>query len=289
MAKKIITENNNENVPLRQPVLSEPTTPPIHHTTVVSSVMPEHSVQHVPPVPHVPSEQIKQDLEKAISLNTRDCAPQEINNGALTEGQAHNIATHLGKANGLDTHLAYIAIFLLILKGAANSGTPESLEITILDHERNPVTIKKYDLMYSYYSITGNKFIRRLAEQLAIPIGMYAEKNGLSGDICEKINNKTMRNMDPTLRYPLTLKERAWASSFSQKIPGLEKLASERLPLLLALDYGERFTDVKRRRPPVKREDPKPRNITPKEGQSRRTSSYQQRLPLFQQRNKGEK
>jgi hypothetical protein len=203
-------------------------------------------------------EQIRKEMENANALNVKDVAPEELKRNTLSDVQIYEIANQLSSNFGIHVAYAYTAIYLLFLKGAANSGTPETTTVNIFDQDKQQLSITKFDLIYAYNLITGNKYIRRLAEALAIPIGNYAEKNGLSGDIADKISNGLMSNANELLRYPLTIKERAWASSFSQKIPGLEKLSSERMPQLLAIDYNERFAKSKRKvNPPTRKETTK--------------------------------
>lgn len=88
------------------------------------------------------------------------------------------------------------------------------------------------------YSLT---YIRRLAEALAIQIGEFAEKNGLKGELSQRIEIKLRAETGETL----TEKEKAWCSSFSQIIPNLSERSSERLVKLLAVDYNKRFEKIK--------------------------------------------
>ncbi len=137
---------------------------------------------------------------------------------------------------GLKPSEANGAIYLLFLKGAANAGSPNNLQVTVVS-DGIPVDITKQDIGYAYQKVTKNPYLRRLAEALAKEISEYAESQGLSGDLAKKINNRLQANQQNLL----TPKERAWASSFCQEIPGLENLASDRLPSLLSQDYQSRF------------------------------------------------
>lgn len=106
--------------------------------------------------------------------------------------------------------------------------------------------------MNAYSLATGNQFIRRLAEKLAIPIGFFAEKNGLRGELAQRIE----RGHRAVNGENLSPKELAWCSSFSQCIPNLPELASERVQQLLSKDYNERFQN----QGPKKQGTPKGKN-----------------------------
>jgi hypothetical protein len=85
--------------------------------------------------------------------------------------------------------------------------------------------------------ITGNKYLRRMAEAMAVQISQYAEKNGLYGDLGKRIQTR----LRAATGESLTPKELAWCSSFCQDLPDLATFASERVAKLLAEDYDSRF------------------------------------------------
>lgn len=75
-----------------------------------------------------------------------------------------------------------IAVILLMLKGTASSGTPKTLCVEVVGR-----TISKNDLLYHYEKVCGNKYIRRLAELLAIPIGEFAQIKKLDGELANEL------------------------------------------------------------------------------------------------------
>jgi hypothetical protein len=119
----------------------------------------------------------------------------------------------------------------------------------------NATILTKYDLMVASQSVTKNRFIRRFAKGMAKEISQFAEKNKLNGDLAIKLNNDLVASGEP----PLSVKEKAWASSFCQIIPDLEDWCGQRIPTLLAKDYRTRFLENKNKK---KKGDPKP--IPPK-------------------------
>lgn len=133
---------------------------------------------------------------------------------------------------------ALAGTMLLMLKGASSSGTPQTLSVDL----RNNKTLAKKNIMGAYLSVTGNNYIRRLAEALAINIGEFAENFGLSGELAIRINTALKAESGEIL----TSKEMAWCSSFSQNIPDLAERSSERLVKLLAEDYKKRFESKKK-------------------------------------------
>jgi hypothetical protein len=66
---------------------------------------------------------------------------------------------------------------------------------------------------------------------------MFAVKKGLDGDLADRLNNKLLAKEGSSF----TQLERSWARSFSQKVVDLASHSSERLTVLLAEDYNERF------------------------------------------------
>lgn len=101
----------------------------------------------------------------------------------------------------------------------------------------------------AYERVTKNKYLRRMAESMADKIGQFAEAKGLNGDLALKLNNSLLAEKEP----PLTVKEKAWASSFSPAIPDLEKLAGERIPCLLAKNLQNRKEKIEKKPPVTKK------------------------------------
>jgi hypothetical protein len=205
---------------------------------------PSSSATSVPlpdPVPRTP-EQIQQENERlallalhknAMQVPLEHICPSVIKVQPLTEKEIREIYDRFSVHIGVPLQFAIVAIYILFLKGAANTGTPTSLEIEILDEHGCKITVTKNDLVFIYKKVTNNSFLRRLAESLAVNICMFAEYRNLSGDLANKINTKLISKKEP----PLTLKERAWCSSFCQNIVNFEILSSERLQIELANDY----------------------------------------------------
>lgn len=180
--------------------------------------------------------------EQTMKVKVSEIAPLEMRANTLTITEINNIIDTLAINHGIEKVSAFCAIILLFLKGAANNGAPNTMSVDVVDSISGPTTISKYDIKYAYQRVTHNEFIRRLAESLAMEIGKYAEKNFLSGDIASKIDSRIMASKEESERIPLSARERAWASSFSQRLPNLSDLSSSRLPQLLAADYNERFS-----------------------------------------------
>ena len=109
-----------------------------------------------------------------------------------------------------------------MLKGAASSGTPKTLCVEVAGR-----TISKNALLYHYEKVCGNKYIRRLAEFLAIPIGEFAQAKILDGELAQRIDTKLVGDGKTRLN-PV---ERSWCRYFSQSIDSntLAKKSSERL------------------------------------------------------------
>lgn len=157
----------------------------------------------------------------------------------ISQENVQQVLENLGtKHKSLDKKYILVAVMLLFLKGAATRSTPGTMGIEV-----NGVTITKQDLENSTNTILGHKFIRRIAEALAVEIGTYAELNSLDGELAGKIDKLIIENNCKTgnNEEPLTTKERAWCSSFSQGARNLKELSSERVVKWLNIDYNERF------------------------------------------------
>jgi hypothetical protein len=179
-------------------------------------------------------------LNAALQEDLSKVAPT-ISKSAVTDEETNKILDTISSNFQIKKTSAAIAIYLLFLKGAASNGTPLSLIVEVEGKD-----ISKRDLLNAYSLATGNTFLRRLAESLAIPIGQFAEKNGLRGELAQRMEKLSRSESGQTL----TAKELAWCSSFSQVIPNLDELASQKVSKLLADDYNTRF--IKQKRTPVK-------------------------------------
>lgn len=179
-------------------------------------------------------------IEKAKGQKLEDVSLQAST--ALTEAQCTAVIKALADSFGLQSAIAFIAIALLMLKGACNAQAPNSMSVQLKDHEGKILTVTKEDILHAMYGALKHKFIRRLAEALAIPICTYAQDNKIIGDLAGILNNLAMGEEGGT---PLNTKERAWACSFCQSLPDLDKLAGPRIPRLLAIDYTRRFLKKK--------------------------------------------
>jgi len=184
------------------------------------------------PDPAPPEMTLSQINEKAQALGDSQF---EKDNERITEQQAIQIVKHLGACDELTPQESLAAIYRLFLKGAANKGTPNSLSVTITTKDGLDKRISKQDLLMSYKKVTGNLFLRRMAEFLATHISEYAEKHQLDGDLVSSISSILKEDEEP-----LNMVERAWASSFNQNNKKLME-KSNRLEKLLSRDKNIRF------------------------------------------------
>lgn len=183
---------------------------------------------------------LNQVFEDASKILVKDIAPKE--KFILTsDDQIKQFINNVAEPHGITYTEAFISCCLLFLKGACNSSAPKAMAVDIICNDGNMVQITKYDLCYACYLATGNDYLRRFAEAMAIPICRYAEKNNLNGDLAIKLNTMALAKEES----PLSTKEKAWANSFCQRIENLEEYAGPRIPLLLAADYQKRFSNKK--------------------------------------------
>lgn len=192
-------------------------------------------------------------LEKASQEITLQEACPSAGASELDEDSTKIIIARLAHTMYLSPLMAFIAIALLFLKGAASKTAPDKMFVEVTAKDGDTVKIRKQDLMEALYKTTGNKFIRRLAESLATRICNFAEKHGLSGDLAFNFDIEEVSEGGTAL----SPKERAWSNSFCQHVPNLEVLASPRVKVLLGKDYQRRFnkkkTKAKGDRPPEKK------------------------------------
>lgn len=197
--------------------------------------------------PRVSLEELEKDLSKK---RIQEVAPTA---GALplSKDIIERIIQRLAHKCYLSPLHAFVAIALLFLKGSASKAAPDKMFVEVLAIDGNLTKVSKGDLMEILFDTTGNRFIRRLAESLAIPISRFAESNGLSGDLAFTFEIEELSNEKP----PLTDKEKAWSSSFCQHVPDIDTLATPRIKVLLGLDYQKRFNKKKNKEKKVKKED----------------------------------
>lgn len=183
-------------------------------------------------------------LNEVKTEKLEDIAPSFKQN-MVSDDQLERIVSIVATKTGLPRKYVLVALILLFLKGAASNNTPDTLSVEV-----NGVNITKKDLRMAVQQILNNTYLRRVAEALAIQIGTYAEANGLSGELANRIDKVIAESNYNTGKNeaPLSSKERAWCSSFSQNIPNLQNYATERLVKYLAIDYNDRF--MKKRNTP---------------------------------------
>lgn len=156
----------------------------------------------------------------------------------LSDEEVNRIIQRISNDVGVPESDALAGTMLLMLKGAASGGTPQTISVDL----RGGVTLAKKNILGAYIAVTGNQHIRRLAETLAVSIGEFAENYKLNGELAARINISLKAECGETLNS----KEAAWCSSFSQNIPDLAERSSERLVRLLAEDYKKRFENKKK-------------------------------------------
>lgn len=180
---------------------------------------------------------IKELTSKILKQRFEDIAP-DFRKGVLSGDEIDSIIEKIAKELDISSEEALTGVMLLMLKGAASSGTPQTLSVLL----KGGKTLAKKNVYAAYVSVTGNEFLRRLAEGLAVSIGEFAENFSLEGELSQRINTSLKAETGEILNA----KEIAWCSSFSQNIPDLAKRSSERLVKLLAEDYKKRFENKKK-------------------------------------------
>lgn len=180
---------------------------------------------------------IQNITENIRNSNFDEIAPN-FKKGTLSESDINSIIDKVATELAISKEDALIGIMLLMLKGASSGGTPTTLSVEL----KGGKTMAKKNILGAYMSVTGNNYIRRLAEGLAVHIGEFAEAFGLKGELAQRINTALKAENGETL----SAKEMAWCSSFSQNIPDLANKSSERLVKLLAEDYKKRFDNRKK-------------------------------------------
>lgn len=178
------------------------------------------------------------ELTSKIKQEKLDSIAPNYRKGILSNEDIGKIIVKIALDLNISNEEALTGVMLLMLKGAASSGTPQSLSVEL----KNGISISKKNISSAYMLVTGNNYIRRLAESLATHIGDFAETFGLSGELSQRINTALKAENGESL----TIKEMAWCSSFSQNVPDLADRSSDRLVKLLAEDYKKRFDNKKK-------------------------------------------
>lgn len=181
-----------------------------------------------------------EELMQTIKGESLEKISPTYKKGALSSEEISQIITKIAVELGITEKEALAGTIMLMLKGAASTGTPHSLAVEL----SNGKVIAKRNILGAYLIVTGNNYLRRLAEALAVQIGEFAEHFGLQGELAQRINTLLKAEAGETL----SAKEMAWCSSFSQNLPDLAKRSSERLVRLLAEDYKKRFDNKRKPR-----------------------------------------
>jgi hypothetical protein len=168
----------------------------------------------------------------------------------ISQEQILRIIEALSVLHGISNDAGFRAVALLFLKGAANKSAPNGMSVIVKGIDGQETIIKKSDLMMCYNSVTGNNYIRRLAESLACEICMFAEKNNIPGDLAIAANNYYVAQGE----LPLTKQEMSWSNSFVQYeqnvITDIPRVAQ-----FLAQDFRNRFTKTKKPKKPKNKKE----------------------------------
>lgn len=181
-------------------------------------------------------------LEELVNLSleekVEDILPNFRKNN-MTDEQIERIVNSVSLTLKVELKRVLAGIMLLFLQGAASSGTPLTMFVGLGEGK----FLEKRNIVSACILVTGHLFIRRLAEALATPIGEFAYRNKLKGELANRINNRFKAKTGNNLSD----KKLAYCSSFSQSIPDLSNITSERLAKLLAEDYQRRFENTKKK------------------------------------------
>jgi hypothetical protein len=124
------------------------------------------------------------DLAKKILMDDLEVIAPNFKKVILGDKEVFQIIDKLSTDMEVTKQEALTGIMLLMLKGAASAGTPNTLSVQL----KNEKFITKKNLMSAYVAVTGNVYIRRLAETLAIHIGEFAENFNLQGELSQRVN-----------------------------------------------------------------------------------------------------
>jgi hypothetical protein len=177
-------------------------------------------------------------IGKTMANKVEELVPNFRKKNTLSNEQIEKIIQTISINLDIPQERVLVGMNLLFLQGAASAGAPLTMSIDLGGGK----CIEKRNIIDACKIVTGNIFIRRIAETMALQIGKFAELNELAGELGFRINNKFKAETGENL----TDKEMAFCSSFSQSIPNLDKITSERLARLLAEDYQIRFENKKK-------------------------------------------
>ncbi len=183
--------------------------------------------------------ELEELLKTSINKRVEEVSPNFRKKNILTEEQLEKIIQTLSINLSVSHEKALIGMILLFLQGATSEGAPMTMSIDLGEGK----SIEKRSVINACSASTGHQYIRRIAETLAKEIGEFAYKNRLAGELAYRINNRLKAESGECLNE----REMAFCSSFSQVLPNLSELGSERLTRLLAEDYHRRF-DTKRKK-----------------------------------------
>jgi len=185
------------------------------------------------------------EISEFFKEYSTDVIPQKSDVLAVSYEQASNIMKRIARIKEIGVKAVSLAFASICLKGAANAGAPDSMEVEVrCPDTKITTTISRYDFVMGLYAETGNKNIRKLAECLApymIPANLELIKKNpllnLKGDLANRINRKLSLRKES----PLTRAEEVCCATYAQWMPNLNELAnSERLKGLLEEDLNAR-------------------------------------------------
>lgn len=195
-------------------------------------------------------------LEISKNAKVEEIAPNFRKKNLLTQEQISKIVQTISTNLEISPERALIAMYLLFLQGAASAGAPITMSVDL----HNGKCVEKRNIINACKMVTEHQYIRRIAETLALEIGEFACNNRLAGELAYRINNRVKAETGTNL----TEREMAFCSSFSQAIPNLAEVSSERLAKLLAEDYQKRFEGKK------KNNNPNPQQNVPKQSKKKK-------------------
>jgi len=196
-------------------------------------------------------------LKKSLEEKIEDTIPNFRKKNAMTEAQVEKIIGNLSFTLGITPERVLIGMMLLFLQGATSAGAPLTMSIDLGEGK----ILTKKNIVDACNMTAQHQYIRRIAETLSAKIGEFALKNKLPGELAYRINNRNKAETGNNLSEL----EMAYCSSFSQNIPNLAEVTSERLAKLLAEDYQRRFegkrknTSVETNKSTSRRKTPKPK------------------------------
>ena len=176
---------------------------------------------------------LEEIIKKSLEIKVEEVSPSFKKKNTLSCEQIEKIIQTISFNLNIEPEKALIGIYLLFLQGAASAGAPLNMSVDL----GNGKYIEKKNIVNACNLVTEHTYIRRIAETLAKEIGDFAYKKRLVGELAYRVNNKFKAETGNSL----TGLEIAYCSIFSQVIPDLSEITSDRLARLLAEDYQKRF------------------------------------------------